>query len=192
MEIAARLKEKGKSRSAQKSAAGSGSSAGSITSDNHSSAGPSAGPSHSTQPSVDHSIFSQESDSSDRTVVSSALHRRIDKSPAYDFGAQAQVTQPDTTGWCFQPPSTGGLGPFVRVDGYSRRLFLWGRAKNTSAPGRPLKDVYQPQWPVANPSERQSEEKGNALDTLSSSFHDVGLQPAIGENRGSGRYSKRK
>jgi hypothetical protein len=200
----ARLKEKGKSKSAQNSATDSGSSAGSIASEN-SEAGPSAGLSYTARPSVDHSILSQETDGSDRTVLSSALHRRIDKSPVYDpddddddfydYDDSARRRRPPSRtphAEVFSPLPPEALESFVRDDGYSRRLFPWGQSKSTSALGRPLENVYKPQWPVANPSRHQSEKKGKTLDTLNSSFQDVGLLPAVDEIRGSSRYSKRK
>ncbi|KAJ3543151.1 hypothetical protein NMY22_g3237 [Coprinellus aureogranulatus] len=204
----AKSKDKGKSKSANSaSATDSGSSVGSVVSEPQANPVPAAGPSHLSHPSADHrSVLSQDTVSSDRTVVTGQSQRNVRDGPDYDFDdyvdddddfddsirrRRPPSRTPHAEVFSPLPPET--LESFVHQDSHSRRTFLpWGQSKNNSNLPRPLENVYKPQWPVASASRHQNEKKGMTLETLNTSFQDVGLLPAVDEVKGSSRSSKRK
>lgn len=177
----------------------SGSSAGSIV--NASDSGtcvnsstattPDEDPSSSSHGSIDHSVMSCETNSSDRTILrptpSRNRHRRghpddIDDDSS-DEGPRYPTRTPHRETYAALPPEV--FESARHQEHPTHGIFSWGKSKSSNQMGHlsnPYEASYNPPWPVTTPRINSETRKG-IVDDLNMSFQDVGLLPAIGEIR---------
>ncbi|KAH6912953.1 hypothetical protein BKA70DRAFT_1531659 [Coprinopsis sp. MPI-PUGE-AT-0042] len=138
------------------------------------------------RPTVDHSVRSRDTASSDKTMTyqrssSEALLSDEDD----DLRPRAPARTPHTVTYATLPPEV--LDSLAHNDNHFTRLFSWGK-KSNSPLQRQLQAAYRPPWAMYQP--RYYDGKGMVED-LNSSFQDVGLLPAVDEVRASQKRKQR-
>lgn len=143
--------------------------------------------------SIQQSVISHETTSSDRTVLQTTSlysHRRRRHPDDYDSsddeGHRYITRTPHRETYAVLPPEV-----FERVHHHQEHpthgLFGWGKSKGGNQIGHrpnPYEASYNPPWPVTTPRINSETRKG-IVDDLNMSFQDVGLLPALGEIRSS-------
>ena len=141
--------------------------------------------------SIQQSVISHETVSSDRTVLQTSLygHRRRRHPDDYDSsddeGHRYITRTPHRETYAVLPPEV-----FEHVhhqEHPTHGLFGWGKSKGSNQIGHrpnPYEASYNPPWPVTTPRINSETRKG-IVDDLNMSFQDVGLLPALGEIRSS-------
>ncbi|KAF8904399.1 hypothetical protein CPB84DRAFT_1772939 [Gymnopilus junonius] len=152
--------------------------------------------------SIEHSITSQETTSSDRTVsranVYRSHHRKrdiydiSDEDDSSDGHPRYPVRTPHRETYAALPPE---VFESAHQENAHTGLFGWGRSKGGDRHGHRtnpyLEASYNPPWPVTQPRSNTKD----IVEDLNTSFQDVGLLPAIGEIKGSSSHhsqNKRK
>lgn len=195
----ARSKDKGKAKQGSRPASGSESSAGSVSQDGHQNSMTTS--SGSIRTSVDLSVRSQETGSSDNTVIWNGSRNWRDDEAAYPDDDD------DDDVYGTSGRRRRGLGRTPHIEAYSTldpetlesfaqpvktgSIFNWTKSKTANQlPAHEIKS-YIPPWPVALQTRHHNDRKG-IVEDLNSSFQDVGLLPAVGEIKGSSVPPKRK
>ncbi|PPQ93183.1 hypothetical protein CVT25_007940 [Psilocybe cyanescens] len=159
--------------------------------------------------SIEHSIRSQATASSDRTIsrtVHSKSHSKSKRRDQYDSNDGVDEDGEDDSsdgipGISRYPTRTphretyAALPPEVFENAHqehsSTGIFGWGRSKGSDRNGpranQYLDASYKPPWPVTQPRTNSEARKG-IVDDLNTSFQDVGLLPATGEIKGSSNH----
>lgn len=159
---------------------------------------------HSSAGSIEHSIRSLETTSSDRTTIRTISHRvHHRKRGVYDVDDDDDDEVGDSSDEMPRYPTRtphretyAALPPEVfetsHQDHPSGGLLWWGRSKGgnqySHRANAYLENAYNPPWPVTQPRSNSETRKG-IVDDLNTSFQDVGLLPAIGEIKGSSSHS---
>jgi hypothetical protein len=139
--------------------------------------------------SIEQSVISYETTSSDRTVLRAIPPRRrhpddigdgsSDESPRYPTRTPHRET------YAVLPPEV--FESAHHQEHPTHGLFGWGKTRGGNQIGHrpnPYEASYNPPWPVTTPRINSETRKG-IVDDLNMSFQDVGLLPAIGEIRSS-------
>ncbi|TFK26514.1 hypothetical protein FA15DRAFT_667406 [Coprinopsis marcescibilis] len=148
-----------------------------------------------TRASVDYSIKSNETASSDRTIVWS--QRRPSE---YD---DREVLEDDDDDGFPKPPSRTPHGETYATlppeafetfaaqrESKNHGFFSWSKAGGNSLLQRHIDRSYKPPWAVAQA--RFHPDRKGIVEDLNTSFQDVGLLPAVDELKNSGLPHKRK
>ncbi|KDR75133.1 hypothetical protein GALMADRAFT_157006 [Galerina marginata CBS 339.88] len=152
--------------------------------------------------SVEQSILSQETTSSDRTISRANFYRSpprrrgvYDIDDDYDDEDSSEerprypTRTPHRETYAALPPE---VFESVHQEHPHTGLFGgWGRSKGSdrSVPRpNPYEQSYNPPWPVTQPRSNSETRKG-IVDDLNMSFQDVGLLPALGEIKGSSSHN---
>ena len=141
--------------------------------------------------SIQQSVISHETASSDRTVLHTPLysHRRKRHPDDYDSsgdeGHRYMTRTPHRETYAVLPPEVFESAHHQEHPTHS--LFNWGKSRGGNQVGHrpnPYEASYNPPWPVTTPRINSETRKG-IVDDLNMSFQDVGLLPALGEIRSS-------
>ena len=142
--------------------------------------------------SIEQSVISHETASSDRTVLQTTTlhsHRRRrypdDYDSSDDEGHRYSTRTPHRETYAVLPPEVFECAHHQEHPTHS--LFGWGKSKSGNQIGHcpnPYEASYNPPWPVTTPRINSETRKG-IVDDLNTSFQDVGLLPALGEIRSS-------
>ena len=140
--------------------------------------------------SIQPSVTSYETTSSDRTVLQTALysHRRR-RHPDDDDSSNEDLRYPTRTPhretYAVLPPEVFECAHHQEHPTHG--LWGWGKSRGGNqirhCPN-PYEASYNPPWPVTTPRINSETRKG-IVDDLNMSFQDVGLLPALGEIRSS-------
>ena len=137
--------------------------------------------------SVEQSVFSHDTDSSDRTISKDHFYRRRSSfMDEYEYDSSDERRRPPTR--TTYRETYAALPPEVfeasHQENPSTKLFGWGKSRSGDRGGSRanayLEASYNPPWPVTAPR-YNSETRRGIVDDLNMSFQDVGLLPAIGE-----------
>ena len=149
--------------------------------------------------SIEQSVISHETASSDRTVLQTTSlysHRRRRHADDYDSsddeGHRYMTRTPHRETYAVLPPEV--FEHARHQEHPSHGLFGWGKSKGVNQIGHrpnPYEASYNPPWPVTTPRINSETRKG-IVDDLNMSFQDVGLLPALGEIRSSQSQVRRK
>ena len=139
--------------------------------------------------SVERSVISYETTSSDRTVLRPiSLQRRHPNDigdDSSDEGPRHPTRTPHRETYAVLPPEVFEIAHHQEHPTHG--LFGWGKSRGGNQIGHrpnPYEASYNPPWPVTTPRINSETRKG-IVDDLNMSFQDVGLLPAIGEIRSS-------
>ena len=150
---------------------------------------PDSGEGSSSFGSIEQSVISYETASSDRTVLRSPFpprKRRDDNDDdSSDEGPRYPTRTPHRETYAVLPPEVFESAHHQEHPTHS--LFGWGKSRGGNQIGHrpnPYEASYNPPWPVTTPRINSETRKG-IVDDLNMSFQDVGLLPAIGEIRNS-------
>ncbi|KAH9485546.1 hypothetical protein JR316_0002456 [Psilocybe cubensis] len=158
--------------------------------------------------SIEPSIRSQETASSDRTISRGIYkgylkpRRRGDYDSYDDLGEDEEDDSSDGISGIPRPPTRtphretyAALPPEVfeaaHQEPSSTGLFSSWKKPKLDGTSRIIESSYKPPWPVSHPRTNSETRKG-IVDDLNSSFQDVGLLPATGEIKGSSHSGQRR
>jgi hypothetical protein len=155
---------------------------------------PDPGEGSSSFGSIEQSVISYETNSSDRTVLHAtnlySHHRRKrhpdDDDDSDDEGVRRYPSRtPHRETYAVLPPEVFECAHHQEHPTHG--LFGWGKSRGGNQIGHrpnPYEASYNPPWPVTTPRINSETRKG-IVDDLNMSFQDVGLLPALGEIRSS-------
>ena len=144
--------------------------------------------------SIEQSVVSHETVSSDRTVLQTTSLSRYSCRPrphpddyddSDDEGHRYSARTPHRETYAVLPPEVFESARYQEHPTHS--LFGWGKSKVGNQIGHhpnPYEASYNPPWPVTTPRVNPETRKG-IVDDLNMSFQDVGLLPALGEIKSS-------
>ena len=143
--------------------------------------------------SIEHSIISYETASSDRTILRATPFRshRCRRHPddtsddSSDEGLRYLTRTPHRETYAVLPPEV--FESVHHQEHPAHGLFGWGKFRGGNQIGHrpnPYEASYNPPWPVTTPRINSETRKG-IVDDLNMSFQDVGLLPANGEIKSS-------
>ncbi|KAF8160730.1 hypothetical protein B0H34DRAFT_349660 [Crassisporium funariophilum] len=151
--------------------------------------------------SIEQSINSYETNSSDRTISRTTLPQsHLRRRDAYeDMDDDSSEERPRYPARTPHREAYAALSPEAfenaQQEQPSHGLFGWGKSRVSSQGGHRansyLEKPYNPPWPVTAPRYNSETRKG-IVDDLNTSFQDVGLLPAIGEIKSSGHGVQQK
>ena len=144
--------------------------------------------------STSHSIMTQETTSSDRTVSRTRYRRHVGDDEDDDdllTGIKRPTRTPHQEAYDTIPPDNPE--PTTSQENGFGSLFGWGKQRNASSSSRAkaIRESYKPPWAVA-PSRHNSEVRKGIVDDLNMSFQDVGLLPALHEIKGTHHSSQKR
>ena len=140
--------------------------------------------------SIEQSVISYKTASSDRTVLQTTLHshrrrRHPDDDNSSDEDLRLPTRTPHRETYAVLPPEV--FECTHHQEHPTHGLWGWGKSRGGNqirhCPN-PYEASYNPPWPVTTPRINSETRKG-IVDDLNMSFQDVGLLPALGEIRSS-------
>lgn len=139
--------------------------------------------------SIEQSVVSHETASSDRTVFQTTTlysyrrrHHPDDYDSSDDEGHRYSTRTPHRETYAVLPPEVFEY-THHHQEHPTHGLFNWGKSRGGNQTGHrpnPYEASYNPPWPVTTPRINSETRKG-IVDDLNMSFQDVGLLPALGE-----------
>ncbi|EAU91752.2 hypothetical protein CC1G_04520 [Coprinopsis cinerea okayama7 len=145
-----------------------------------------------SRPSIDYSVMSHETNSSGRTIVWNGRRGSediLDDDDDDPVLPKPPGRTPHGETYATLPPEAFETYA-LQQENHSSSFFPWNKNRGNSILQRHIHQSYNPPWAVAH--NRNYGDRKGIVEDLNTSFQDVGLLPAVDEQKSSSQPSKRK